>query len=146
MSLGNDYNNYCSPANQTSCEFGDLSGKLGQLTAGISSYTDTSGDLMLFGRYGIIGRSIKIHGSEDVCATIISSTELSGTSVVMLQASFTFPVGGTIYMRQVMGEEAVIFGKLFWVTDSLTTEDHNWHVHLNQVCNYLVALITIVST
>lgn len=133
--LGSLYRTFCGPNNQTVCEVGDLSGKVGNLTSGTFNYIDTTGDLTLFGRYGIIGRSIKIHGDEDVCATIYSSTEVMNRNikVTTLQASFTYPVGGTIYMRQVAGEESVIFGKLFWVTNSQTTMDHKWHVHLNQV-------------
>lgn len=135
-SLGSSYGTYCSTNNQTACEIGDLSGKLGPLTSGVSRYVDTTGLLKLFGRYGIIGRSVKIHGREDVCATIVSSREMSTVNkpkVTMLQSSFTYPVGGTIYMRQVEGEEAVIFGKVYWVTDSMTTMDQKWHVHAAQV-------------
>jgi hypothetical protein len=109
--------------------------KLGPIPQnGMMTYLDTTGDLKLFGRYGIIGRSIKIHGTEDVCAKIISSVEMTNTrKVTMLQASFTYPVGGTIYMRQVEGEDAIIFGKIYWVDSSMATMNHNWHVHINQV-------------
>ena len=53
--------------------------------------------------------------------------------VTTLQASFVYPIGGTIYMRQVAGEEATIFGKLYWVTNSETSTGHPWHIHTNQV-------------
>ena len=134
-SFGDMYGTYCSTTNQTACEVGDLSGKLGKLTAGTATYVDTTGQLSLYGRYGIIGRSIKIHGSEDVCATIVSAREMAMTKpkVTMLQASFTYPVGGTIYMRQVEGEDTVIFGKMYWVNGLMATENHNWHVHRDQV-------------
>jgi Cu/Zn superoxide dismutase len=112
--------------------------KLGPIPQnGMMTYLDTTGDLKLFGRYGIIGRSIKIHGTEDVCAKIISSVEMTNTrKVTMLQASFTYPVGGTIYMRQVEGEDAIIFGKIYWVDSSMATMNHNWHVHINQPSTY----------
>lgn len=133
-SLGGNYGTYCSPNNQTACEVGDLSGKVGPLMSGVRNYTETSGELVLFGENGIIGRSIKIHGMEDVCATIVSSTELNGSpTITMLKAAFTYPVGGVVYMRQVMGERAVIFGKLYWVNDSNTTMDHKWSIRMNKV-------------
>lgn len=134
QSLGSNYGTYCNMNNQTACEVGDLSGKLGRLSSGAKTYTETTRNLTLFGTNGIIGRSIKIHGSEDVCATIVSSTEeQEDAAVTMLQASFTYPVGGTVYMRQVMGERAVIFGKLYWVSASSATMNHRWSIHMNQV-------------
>ena len=134
QTLGSNYGTYCNMNNQTACEVGDLSGKLGRLSSGAKTYTETTGNLTLFGTNGIIGRSIKIHGSEDVCATIVSSTEEQGdAAVTMLQASFTYPVGGTVYMRQVMGERAIIFGKLYWVNTTGATMNHRWSIHMNQV-------------
>ena len=128
-----NYSQYCSPSNQTGCEVGDLGGKFGHLRP-TSSFTDTTGDLVLYGRYGIIGRSIKIHGAEDVCATILSSSEVRGSQrVTLLQAAFTSPFGGTIFFRQVEGEAVVIFGKVFWTNSGNTTMGHNWHVHENLV-------------
>ena len=137
---GNMYSTYCNPSNQTGCEVGDLGGKFGPLILTTPQFTrvDNSSQLTLFGRYGIIGRSIKIHGMEDVCATIYSSSEvLEGKSVTLLQAAFVFPFGGTMYFRQVEGEDVVIFGKIYWVTDTDMTMGHNWHVHLNQVSVYV---------
>ena len=133
--LGSLYSTYCGPNNKTACEVGDLGGKLGHLRNGTSNYVDDSGQLTLFSQNGIIGRSIKIHGMQDVCATIYSSTEVMNRNiqVTTLQASFVYPIGGTIYMRQVAGEEATIFGKLYWVTNSNTSTGHFWHIHTNQV-------------
>lgn len=120
--------------NQTDCEVGDLSGKFGPLLPQLSA-TDNTGNLVLYGRYGIIGRAVKIHGTEDVCATIYSSSEVvDNRDVAFLQASFVYPFGGTIFFRQVDGESVVMFGKIFWTTNSTTTMGHNWHVHINQVC------------
>ena len=128
-----DYAIDCSEDNLTACEIGDLSGKFGSLTPMFSGIDD-SGDLTLYGRYGIIGRSVKIHGTEDVCGTIYSSSEMgSSRTVAFLQATFINPFAGTIFFRQVEGESAVIFGKIFWTTNSSTTMGHKWHVHLNQV-------------
>ena len=31
--------------------------------------------------------------------------------------------------RQVEGEEVEIWGKLYWVNDTATTMQHNWHIH-----------------
>ena len=127
-----NYTNLCMQ-DDSACEIGDLSGKFGSLTPTLMG-TDNTGDLKLYGRYGIIGRAVKIHGNEDVCGTIYSSTEMmDGSNVALLQASFVYPFGGTMYFRQVQGESAVIFGKIFWTTGSDNTMGHNWHVHLNQV-------------
>lgn len=135
QSLGSKYGTYCNPNNQSACEVGDLSGKLGHLMAGAQHYNETTGELLLFGTNGIIGRSIKIHGSEDVCATIVSSTERDeeDPTVTMLQAAFPYPVGGVVYMRQVMGERAIIYGKLYWVNDSNPTMNHKWRIYMNKV-------------
>ena len=112
---------------------GDLSGKFGGFSSipHVSTFVDTTGSLALFGRYGIIGRSIRIHGTENVCANILSSTEMNdNANVVYLQATFVYPFGGTIYMRQVETEDVIIWGKVYWVTDAVaTTEGHNWHIH-----------------
>ena len=128
-----DYSTDCNPQNITACEVGDLAGKLGSLEPSLLR-TDNTGDLTLYGRYGIIGRAVKIHGEEDVCGTIYSSSEMdSSRTVTLLQASFINPFAGTIFFRQVEGESTVIFGKIFWTSNSSTTMEHKWHVHVNQV-------------
>ena len=47
----------------------------------------------------------------------------------MLQSSFINPMAGTIYFRQVQGEDVQIWGKVYWINDMPTTMDHNWHIH-----------------
>lgn len=130
------YNTDCNPSNQTACEVGDLTGKFGQLQNGMSDNTDNTTFLDLGGRFGIVGRSIVVHeanGANFVCATIRSMSEVQGADVVTLSSTFISPVAGTIYIRQVAEEHAIIFGKLFWIDLTGTTLDHNWHVHIDPV-------------
>lgn len=47
----------------------------------------------------------------------------------MLQSTLIIPVAGTIYMKQVVGEDVQMWGKLFWTDDTNTTVEHNWHIH-----------------
>ena len=35
--------------------------------------------------------------------------------------------------RQVPGEEVQMWGKLYWVNDTATTFQHNWHIHTTAV-------------
>ena len=53
----------------------------------------------------------------------------TGTPVSLLQATFINPIAGTIYFRQVQGEEVQMWGKFYWIDDTATTVDHNWHIH-----------------
>lgn len=137
--LGDQYMTYCSTSNQSACEIGDLVGKLGVIPAnGMLSAMDTTGMLSLFGRYGIIGRSVKIHlvnnHHQDACATIRLNTELDGSApVITLAATFISPVAGTIYLRQIAYEDVAIFGKIFWADREVSTTGHNWHIHENLV-------------
>ena len=56
-----------------SCEAGDLAGKFGPLTMdGQVDVTDTTGQLVLNGRYSIIGRSVVVHVQGLECGTIRS--------------------------------------------------------------------------
>ena len=134
-----DYNTDCSPDNLTQCEVGDLTGKFAQIDETRTTYYDTSGQLQLGGRYGVVGRSIVIHegnGENFVCATIRSTTEESeDAEVVTLSATFIAPVGGVMYLRQVNNEHAIMFGKVFWVDGTNSTQNHNWHIHENIVRN-----------
>ena len=145
--LGDQYPNYCSQSNQTACEIGDLAGKLGNIpSTGQLTGLDTTGILTLFGRYGIIGRSVKIHGvnslPEDSCATIRLNTEFDeSTRITTLAATFISPVAGTIFLRQIANEHVAIFGKVFWVDRDSSSVEHNWHIHQNQVRNNYKQLI-----
>ena len=140
-SLGGLYSTYCGTNNQSACEIGDLAGKLGNIpTNGQLSGTDRTSMLSLFGRYGIIGRSVKIHlvnsHNEDACATIRLNTEFDdSTTVITLSATFISPVAGTIYLRQIANEDVAIFGKVFWVDRENSTASHNWHIHRDMVSN-----------
>lgn len=127
-----NYTTDCNTTAQSECEVGDLTGKFGQLRNGFASYTDNTGLLNLGGRLGIVGRSIVVHGPDGanfVCATIRSQSEVEGADVVTLSATFIAPLAGTIYIRQVANEDAIMFGKLFWVTTRGQTLNHNWHIH-----------------
>lgn len=135
---GASYMTVCA-SNISRCEIGDLSGKFGPIRNEPENYTDTTGLLSLSQKYGIIGRSIKIHGMNDngadVCANILSTNQVNNdASVTFLRASFIYPVAGSIYMKQVEGEATTIWGKVYWVTDQVnTTFGHNWHTHVNSV-------------
>ena len=137
---GDNYMTACE-SNKSKCEIGDLSGKFGPIPIKPATYMDTTGLLSLSQKYGIIGRSIKIHGKQDegadVCATILSTNQVNNdASVTFLRASFIYPVAGNIYMQQVTGEATRIWGKVYWVTDQVnTTLQHNWHIHVNSVSN-----------
>lgn len=131
------YSMLCNSTNQARCEIGDLAGKLGNIPmSGALDGTDTTKMLTLFGRYGIIGRSIKIHKvddqNRDACATIRINTEFENTPVITLAATFVSPYAGVIYLRQVGDEDVAVFGKIYKVNDT-TTLGHNWHIHQNLV-------------
>lgn len=68
---------YSTCPNMSTCEVGDMSTKLGPLTAGTISATYVDTNLPLFGEYTVIGRSIVIHNSTNsarwTCATLESS-------------------------------------------------------------------------
>lgn len=51
-------------------------------------------------------------------------------TVTLLQASFISPMGGTIYFRQVDGEDVQMWGKIYWVIDSPPSFNHTWHIHI----------------
>lgn len=121
------------------CEVGDLAGKFGRLQNDFSENVDNTSLLDLGGRRGIVGRSVVIHesaGPNFACASIRSQREIQGAEVVTLSATFISPVAGTIFFRQVDGEEATMFGKFFWVDLTGPTQEHNWHIHNNPVSEY----------
>lgn len=142
------YTTDCNPQNRTACEVGDLTGKFGQLKNGyFNNSTDDTGLLDLGGRRGIVGRSIVVHdstGANFVCATIRSMREIQGGEVITLASTFVSPVAGTIYVRQVTGENAIIFGKLFWINLRGTTVEHNWHIHEQAVSVYVTLLLLLL--
>ncbi len=58
----------------------------------------------------------------------------------LLQASFIQPVAGTIYFRQVSGEDVQIWGKLYYTDDSPDSDDHTWHIHTTAVSNIICCI------
>ena len=137
-SFNGSYTSLCA-MDPLNCEVGDLSGKFERLQNGAFEYTDNTGLLDLGGRWGIVGRSVVIHelaGPNFACATIRSQDETNGLEAVTLSATFISPIAGTIFFRQVPGEEATMFGKFFWVDLTGPTEAHNWHIHEDLVSDY----------
>ena len=74
-----------------------------------------------------------------ICATIRSKTEaVLKEQVISLQATFVSPVAGTVYFRQNSNEPTVIFGKLFWVTES-RMDNVEWSISSELVSHSLIA-------
>lgn len=70
--------------------------------------------------------------------TNFTLTSVAGTVVTSLQATFISPISGTIYFRQVGSDSnTAIWGKMYWVDDTDTTMEHNWHIHMTAVSNNL---------
>lgn len=67
--------------------------------------------------------------NERACTNIVAEVE----SMVLYSATFFSPVAGKVLFWQ-MGESVVtVFGKLYWVTTSGSTVNHNWQIHINPV-------------
>ncbi|CAI8031417.1 hypothetical protein GBAR_LOCUS17832 [Geodia barretti] len=130
-----NYATDCSTSNPSSCEAGDLAGRLGPLPAnGQLDAMDTTGNIDLDGFYSIVGRSVVIHqvgtNVNFECGSIISQQELDGAEVTILQSVLVSPVAGRMYFKQVDGLPGIqIWGKLYHVNDSEPSERHNWHIH-----------------
>jgi len=75
-----EYNQNCTQSTPLGCEAGDLAGKFGPLDSGGQiNVVDTTGQLVLDGRYSIIGRSVVIHavdGTNFECGTIRSEEDM----------------------------------------------------------------------
>jgi len=73
------HNKSLPSTNTPRCEAGDLAGKFGPLDSGGQiNVVDTTGQLVLDGRYSIIGRSVVIHavdGTNFECGTIRSEED-----------------------------------------------------------------------
>jgi Cu/Zn superoxide dismutase len=124
----------CNPLISYNCEYGDLSGKHGSLSAGTASsqsYFDF--DLPMFGKDSIIGRSVVIHnsaGSRVACANIdfIGKTMKSVATFESNQ-----PVSGTIMFTNFEGSsETSVFVDL-QKDDKSNSSGHKWHVHEKSV-------------
>ena len=128
-------------SNITYCAVGDLYRKFGRIPTERTTLTDDTGLLSLTGRFGIIGRSVKIHSINssfiDVCATIFSVDAVeNGSRVVFVESYLVSPIAGNIYWYQVEGGDTQIWGNLFWVTAMSSTVNHSWSILNDQVnCN-----------
>ena len=49
-------------------------------------------------------------------------------AVTLLQATFTYPMAGVIYFKQVGAEDVSIWGKLYWVNNAQRTVNHMWSI------------------
>ena len=49
-------------------------------------------------------------------------------SVTLLQATFTYPLAGAIYFKQVGDEEVAVWGKLYWVSGADRTGNQTWSI------------------
>jgi len=88
----------CNPADFSTCEVGDLSGKFGTLSGGTFANNYSDPTLTLFGEFSIVGRSINIHWNSTwlACATIKEVV----TTVKELHVSFGGSVGGYVKFWQ----------------------------------------------
>lgn len=138
-----------SPANGTGSddqyEVGDLSGRYGNPLNGQTSVgvTEMDSNLPLRGPLSVVGRSIVIHKADSsrwLCGNIVEDTAI--TKGVMYKAKATFSNGtiqGTITLMQYaypdggMSDTDVIVDLFYAQNQSQTSNDHNWHVHENQV-------------
>ncbi|XP_011270085.1 hypothetical protein CAOG_08503, partial [Capsaspora owczarzaki ATCC 30864] len=129
-----------SASRHVSCETGDLSGKFGPLVNGkiagqpgriVESFVDPT--ISLYGINSIAGRSVVIHqadGTRWICATIGLARP-----VITVRADFAGVVNGSVTLKQLADDPlspTSIHTKLFR-TDGTTTNNHNWHVHINPV-------------
>lgn len=134
-----DYTQNCA-SNQSLCEIGDLSGRLGPLNA--SGYFQQRDPLLsLYGIRSIIGRSVVIHFSNQsrlVCANIgyppsMASNLPSATpaGVDLLYVPFRNRFTGSIYFRQhTTNSMASVYADLVYANNSSANSmGHNWHVH-----------------
>ena len=132
QSTNPDYTERCA-MNMSLCEVGDLSGRLGPLSATRrDTYTDPF--LSLHGVYSVIGRSIVIHfpnGTRFVCANIGYPSRSAGSVDLLLYVPFRNYFAGSIYFRQhTDGSTASVFTDLV-SSSSGDSSGHNWHVHEN---------------
>ena len=131
-----NYPQVCSD-DPSRCEIGDLSGRLGRLTASsdVVAYDDSI--LSLYGIYSIIGRSIVVHfsdGARFVCANIGYPSD-SGGRDSLLYVPFRDLFSGNIYFRQHVPNRPVasVYSDLVHSNMSTNTMGHNWHVHESPV-------------
>jgi Cu/Zn superoxide dismutase len=118
----------CNPAQPETCEYGDLSGKFGELTGlpSVVAKEYTSATLPLSGADSIVGRSIVIHrddatGSRWVCANIVMRAE----------ASFSMGgVAGTIVFTQANSAQRT---QVQLSLSGLAKQAGQYHVHVTPI-------------
>ena len=135
-SSAQNYSAMCSN-NRSFCQVGDLSGKLGRLNASSSvtvSFTDDN--LPLYGVHSIVGRSVVIHrsnGDRWVCANI----EYPG-NVTVAYSPFRANLIGSIFFIGPYSPMnlTTVFVRLSYVSGSLSSSSHKWHVFNNSINKY----------
>lgn len=134
------YATECNPSYSqrfTSCEVGDISGKLGKLTGNYFSGWDYN--LPLFGRFSVAGRSIVIHRSTGevwACATLSYPNEQPVTTYVANFTDSSNVFTGSIIITQPFNNsdaESTILVKLAYKDGAASSSSHNFHVHVNAV-------------
>ncbi len=54
------------------------------------------------------------------------------------------PLFFLVYLcRQVEGEDVQLWGRVYWVDDTVTTVEHNWHIHMNLVRVCVCVLVCV---
>jgi Cu/Zn superoxide dismutase/Na+-transporting NADH:ubiquinone oxidoreductase subunit NqrD len=112
----------CNPMNITTCEVGDLSGKLGTLsfpaTGGNRKFFTTP--LPLSGMYSVAMRSIVVHGASGAGARI-GCADTSSYAVAMFQGA----ISGSISFKQASSKDNTTLKVML----SGTTNAGGYHVH-----------------
>ena len=131
-----DYSTMCSN-NRSFCQVGDLSGKFGRLNASSSvNVRFTDDNLPLYGVHSIVGRSVVIHrsnGDRWVCANI----EYPG-NITVAYSPFRANLIGSIFFIEPYPPMnlTTVFVQLSYISGSLSSSSHNWHVYTNFINNY----------
>ena len=125
-----NYSAICS-SNRSLCEVGDLSGKFEDLPWSNTFQVDDN--LPLYGVYSIVGRSVVIHrsnGDRWVCANI----EYPG-DVTVAYSPFRANLIGNIFFIEPYSPMnlTTVFVRLSYISGSLNSISHNWHVHRNAI-------------
>ena len=132
-----DYSARCA-GNSSLCEMGDLSGKHGRLTSLNSMQQFSDSTLHLHGVYSIIGRSVVIHRPDNTrlaCANIDYPDVTGLITRDILYTPFRSNVSGDVYIQQYSPNMSTVYTDLLLLTTVSTSssENHNWHVHTDQV-------------
>ena len=125
-----NYTAMCS-SNRSLCEVGDLSGKFENLPSSNMFHVDDN--LPLYGVHSIVGRSVVIHrsnGDRWVCANV----EYPG-NVTVAYSPFRANLIGSIFFIEPYPPMnlSTVFVQLSYISGSLNSTSHNWHVHRNVI-------------